>query len=127
MLKINYNMGNDGQFFTEDDSVQFYYLNLYFANGNFFNYTMYTGAGSDLKWISADDEVGNDFGINQYNADDILSKTVHYKGVGPDGKAFTSDDVINYYKDCITDNYGNILSDIVYDGTGPDGRMVYLR
>ena len=104
--------------FNADDTLSFYHDYTYDDQGRFSSSILYTGAGADLEWLTADDVVEVCEAVT-YLSDGLVDKEIH-TSAGADLTCFTADDVTTGYDSHAFDATGHLIHGARYGDAGVD-------
>lgn len=108
--------GADRQWFTVDDDIEWFAVEM---TASPIGRAVYTAAGSDGVWGTADDVLTN-YRLTQDTPAQLVY--VYGKGAGKDGVWFNNDDDIDYYSVYSRDDQGRRTRHAKYLSPGNDGR-----
>ncbi|MCP4131797.1 MAG: hypothetical protein GY754_12530 [bacterium] len=124
--------GDDGKWFTCDDTVNYHIVYTYTAGGEVERETKYSASGSDGEWLTSDDTVeyyyaytytsGNLTERRKFDSSDslLLYITYTYDSGNPNLETmYTSGDAIDYYLDYTYSTY--LTRTDKYTGAGLNG------
>jgi hypothetical protein len=110
--------GPDGVWYTADDLIQMY-EDRDWSHGRR-RVIYYSGPGPDMIWQTPDDAINTFLGYYEVTAtpEGLEAVSTHYASLGPDGAAFTSDDVVR--ERSVSTWTASSGRRVTYSSAGPD-------
>ena len=119
LKRIYYTSGTDGEYFTSDDEISYYWHYGHTSDGVIYIRANRTSEGMDGIWLT-DDDVPDYYVVYEFSAEGRWKSCKYFCPPGPDGEWMTPDDELTNYSTFEYLDGGRSAIETDYQA-GPDG------